>query len=193
MTEENVRPDGNGRFALDREESPPERRAARERLSTGALARWTRTCGGVITVASEMAFQPMPYFASYAASKAFMLSFSEALAEELRGTGVRVTAVAPGFVHTDFADVAGSRSAQRPFPHLTPARTVAAALRAHDRGQVVKTIRAFYTALSLLARVAPRTVTRRLMGTLMKPDTDVWPKRLAVSELRGPTGNDGKR
>lgn len=132
-----------------------------------ALVRRGRA--GVINVASEMAFQPMPYFASYAASKAFVLSFSEALAEELRGSGVRITAVAPGFVRTEFADIAGSRRAQRPLPHLTPERVVAVALRAYDRGRVVKTVGAFYTLLSLMTRVAPRVLMRRLLGSLMKP------------------------
>jgi short-subunit dehydrogenase len=125
--------------------------------------------GGVINVASEMALQPMPYFASYAASKAFVLSFSEALAEELRGSGVRITAIAPGFVRTEFADIAGSRRAQGPLPHLTPERVVAVALRAYDRGRVVKTVGAFYTVLSFMARVAPRALMRRLLGRLMKP------------------------
>jgi uncharacterized protein len=76
--------------------------------------------GGVINVASQMAFQPMPYFAAYAARMAFVLSFSEALAEELRGTGVRVTAVAPGFISSEFTAVAGSQEPERRFPHLRP-------------------------------------------------------------------------
>jgi uncharacterized protein len=72
-------------------------------LTRGLLPQLlARGRGGVINVASQMAFQPMPYFATYAASKAFVLSFSEALAEELRGTGVRITAIAPGFVSTEF-------------------------------------------------------------------------------------------
>ena len=109
--------------------APPERERALVRLNVEAIVALTRGLlpqllarnrGGVINVASQMGFQPMPFFASYAASKAFVVSFSEALAEELRGTGVRVTAVAPGFVSTDFAEVAGSRQAQRRFPHLQP-------------------------------------------------------------------------
>ncbi len=88
-----------GRFAS----LPPEPELVR--LNVEAIVSLTRGLlpamlgrghGGVINVASQMACQPMPYFASYAASKAFVLSFSEALAEELRGKGVRVTAVAPG-------------------------------------------------------------------------------------------------
>src|SRR6266702_3084984 len=78
--------------------------------------------------------------AAYAASKAFVLSFSEALAEEVRGTGIRVTAIAPGFVRTEFAAVAGSEAPERRFPHLRPEHVVAAALRAHQRGRVVKVV-----------------------------------------------------
>jgi uncharacterized protein len=58
------------------------------------------------------------YFAAYAASKAFVLSFSEALAGDLRSTGVRVTALAPGFVSAEFTEVAGSHAPERRFPHL---------------------------------------------------------------------------
>ncbi|MEK8146638.1 SDR family NAD(P)-dependent oxidoreductase [Streptomyces sp. M10(2022)] len=60
--------------------------------------------GGIVNVASTAAFQPMPYQASYAATKAFVLSFTEALAEEVRGTGVRVMAAHPGATATGFFD-----------------------------------------------------------------------------------------
>lgn len=125
--------------------------------------------GGIINLASQMAFQPMPYFAAYAASKAFVLSFSEALAEELRGTGVRVTAIAPGFVSTEFADVAGSHEPERRFPHWEPRRVVGIALRAHDRGRTVKVVGAFYAFLTVAGRFTPRAVLRRMMARSMRP------------------------
>jgi uncharacterized protein len=66
-----------------------------------------RARGSVINIASTAAFQPLPGSAVYAASKAFVLSFSEALRTELRGSGVTVTAVCPGPVKTEFMEVAG--------------------------------------------------------------------------------------
>lgn len=74
-------------------------------LTHGIGARMlARGHGGIINVASVAGFQPMPFQASYGASKAFVLSFTEALAEELRGTGIRVLAVHPGPVATGFYD-----------------------------------------------------------------------------------------
>lgn len=139
-------------------------------LTRGLLpAMLERGRGGVINVASQMAFQPMPYFAAYAASKAFVLSFSEALAEELRGTGVRVTAVAPGFVNTEFAEVAGSHEPERRFPHLKPGHVVESALRAHDHGRTVKVVGARYAFLTFAGRFAPRAALRRMMGRALRP------------------------
>jgi uncharacterized protein len=63
-----------------------------------------RGSGGIINVSSTAGFQPMPYQASYAATKAFVLSFTEALAEELRGTDVHVMAAHPGAIATGFFD-----------------------------------------------------------------------------------------
>jgi uncharacterized protein len=63
--------------------------------------------GAVINIASTSAFQPLPGSAVYAASKSFVLSFSEAIRTELRGSGVSVTAVCPGPVRTEFTEVAG--------------------------------------------------------------------------------------
>ena len=65
-----------------------------------------RGIGAVLNVASTAAFQPLPMQAAYAASKAFVLSFTESLHAELGGTGVAVTALCPGPVKTEFADVA---------------------------------------------------------------------------------------
>ena len=59
-------------------------------------------------MASTAAFQPLPGFATYAASKAFVQSFSEAVHAELDGTGVSVTCLCPGFTHTDFGANAGA-------------------------------------------------------------------------------------
>jgi short-subunit dehydrogenase len=128
-----------------------------------------RGAGGIINVSSQMAFQPMPYFAVYAASKAFVLSFSEALAVELRGTGVRVTAVAPGFISTEFAAVANSQALERRLPHLHPDRVVRAALRAHERGRTVKVVGVFYSFLTIAGRFVPRAALRRAMGKVMQP------------------------
>lgn len=63
--------------------------------------------GGVLNVASTAAFQPLPRQATYGATKAFVLSFTDALHAELAGTGVAATALCPGPVRTEFADVAG--------------------------------------------------------------------------------------
>jgi short-subunit dehydrogenase len=66
-----------------------------------------RGYGRVLNVASIGAYQPSPLYASYAAAKSFVLHFTEALAYELRGTGVRATALSPGVVATEFLQVAG--------------------------------------------------------------------------------------
>ncbi|MEX2293462.1 MAG: SDR family oxidoreductase [Acidimicrobiales bacterium] len=63
--------------------------------------------GAVLNVASTAAFQPLPGQAGYAASKAFVLAYTQAMAQELRGTGVTATALCPGPVETEFAEVAG--------------------------------------------------------------------------------------
>jgi short-subunit dehydrogenase len=67
----------------------------------------SRGRGAILNVASTAAFQPIPRQAAYAASKAFVLSFSEALHQELRGDGVTVTALCPGPVKTEFMEAAG--------------------------------------------------------------------------------------
>jgi short-subunit dehydrogenase len=127
------------------------------------------TPAGIDALLARMAFQPMPYFAAYAASTAFVLSFSEALAEELRRTGVTVTAVAPGFVSTEFTEVAGSGEPERRLPHLQPRRVVESALRAHARGRTVTVVGPFYEFLTFAGRFAPRALLRRMMGRQLRP------------------------
>jgi short-subunit dehydrogenase len=96
--------------------SPRERMGEMVRLNVEAVVDLTsrflgpmteRGRGTIINIASTAAFQPLPGSAVYAASKSFVLSFSEAIRTELRGTGVTVTAVCPGPVRTEFTEVAG--------------------------------------------------------------------------------------
>ncbi len=89
-------------------------------LNVGALVDLSRAyfepltaagTGVLINVASLLGFQPTPYLSVYGATKAFVLSFTESLWEETRGTGLRVLAVCPGATRTEFYDAAGSQSA----------------------------------------------------------------------------------
>src|SRR5262245_64569267 len=89
--------------------------------------------GAVINVASVVAFQPFPHFAVYAATKAFVLSFTEALAEEVKGKGVRVLALCPGSVATEIDVFAHNEGLLGKLPSLTAPQVVAAGLKAlHD-------------------------------------------------------------
>ena len=72
--------------------------------------------GAILNVASTAAFQPLPGFATYAASKAFVQSFSEAVHAELGGTGVSVSCLCPGFTRTEFGDTAGAAEEERAMP-----------------------------------------------------------------------------
>lgn len=94
--------------------------------------------GAVINVASTAAFQPIPGTAVYAATKAFVLSLSEAVHEELKGTGVTVTAVCPGPVRTEFIQAAGLEQAERRTPGFvwTSAESIAeAAIEGAEKGK----------------------------------------------------------
>lgn len=121
-----------------------------------------RGSGGIINVSSTAAFQPMPYQASYAATKAFVLSFTEALAEELRGTGVHVMAAHPGAVATGFFD--GTSATIDPRAD-TPATVAASTLDDYARRRAVSYPgRAVNRAMTWPARLLPRTVVARITG-----------------------------
>lgn len=122
-----------------------------------------RGSGGIINVSSGAAFQPMPYQASYAATKAFVLSFSEALAEELRGTGVHVMAAHPGAIATGFFD--GTSATIDPRAADTPATIAARTLDDYARRRAASYPgRAVNRVLTWPARLLPRTVVARLSG-----------------------------
>ncbi len=123
--------------------------------------------GAIINVASTVAFQPVPFMATYAATKAFVLSFSEALWEENRAHGVKVLALCPGSTDTNFFDAAGS-GAPPPSLMQTPEEVVEAGLRALDagKGHVVSGWKNFLLAES--NRLAPRSLSTRLAGMILK-------------------------
>ena len=126
--------------------------------------------GAILNTASTAGFQPVPGFATYAATKAFVLSFSEALAVELSGTGVSCTALCPGPVRTEFSDVAGDAGMEDRLPDFTviPAEEVAKqAVDAMEIGRRELVPGLANRIQSVAVRVAPRSlvlpVTRRLM------------------------------
>jgi short-subunit dehydrogenase len=123
--------------------------------------------GGVLNVASTAGFQPGPGMAVYYATKAYVLSFSEAIAEELAGTGVRVTAVCPGPTATNFSASANATSS-RLFDRVAMSAESVARI-GHDafrRGRVVSVTGFRNQALAFSTRLAPRSVVRKLAQRL---------------------------
>ncbi|WP_437321012.1 SDR family NAD(P)-dependent oxidoreductase [Sorangium sp. So ce385] len=123
--------------------------------------------GRVLNVASLAAFQPTPGHAVYGATKAFVLSFSEGLAEELDGSGVTVTALCPGPVTTEIFDVgAPGVSRRKPRFELSAEDCAAYGIAAAERGDVVAVPTALSKATAQLARVLPRAAIRRLSARI---------------------------
>lgn len=134
----------------------------------GMLARGR---GGILNVASTIAFQPGPYQATYGASKAFVLSLSQALWAETRGSGVTVTALCPGPTRTGFVDALGSDVSHIAiYRHLAaPEPVVAAGLRALERGQAVVVPGWRNRATSTFGRFAPGSLSALVTGRMLHP------------------------
>jgi hypothetical protein len=123
--------------------------------------------GTLVNVASSAALQPLPGMAAYAASKAFVLSYSEALAEEMAASAVRVITVCPGGTDTGFQASSGVKRVEG--ERLMPATEVAAHMFAairHGRSTTVL-VGGRTKAMALLARVLPRNMLVRLWGRMM--------------------------
>jgi short-subunit dehydrogenase len=132
-------------------------------------AMQARQRGGVINVASNAAFQAVPYMAVYAATKAFVLLFSEAVAEEVAADGVTVMALCPGATATDFWRVAGAWE-EKLEGMASAEEVVKAALRAFERRQS-SFVHGFQNrAVAFLSsRVAPRRLTSHIAGRMLHP------------------------
>ncbi|GGQ47879.1 SDR family NAD(P)-dependent oxidoreductase [Couchioplanes azureus] len=123
--------------------------------------------GAVVNVASTAAFQPLPHMAVYGATKAFVLSFSEALYAEVKPAGVRVVAICPGATETPFFDVAGEDAAVG--KKRTPQQVVATTLAALGRGRPSRVDGLANALLAVATRWAPRRMVIAMAGRLTAP------------------------
>ena len=123
-----------------------------------------RRRGGVLNVASTAAFQPGPGMAVYFATKGCVLSFGEALAEELKGRGITVTTLCPGPTRTNFGKVANFRGGDHLTRHAMSAEVVARYGHcAFRRGRVLAIPGTSNWLLTLLVRVMPRFAVRKIV------------------------------
>jgi uncharacterized protein len=140
------------------------------RLTHAALRSMERRhAGAILNVASLAAYQPNPVSATYGATKAFVHSFTHAVREEARGTGVTVMLVCPGYTHTEFHERAGLGPSDMPEFVWQSADTVAAAaLRDLDRGRSVSIPGVLNQTAAALSSAAPAGITRRVAGLVIK-------------------------
>lgn len=166
-------------------EADPERELEQIRVLVEApvvLARMfspamvQRGRGGILNVASTAGMQPMPYSAGYSAAKAYVLTFSEALHQELRGHGVTVTALAPGPVETDFWQIAGwETSSGKSFERAVPGTLISsehaarAGVEGLDHGERV-VVPGLPMRVSMLAsRYIPHALKLPALERFMRP------------------------
>jgi short-subunit dehydrogenase len=163
-----------GAFAdLDRDGEEEELRlnaVALLRLTHAAIhAMKARGHGTVINVSSLAGFQPAPYNATYAATKAFVNCFTQGVAEELRGTGVRLQLLCPGFTRTEFQEVAGVRTDDLPrFAWMSAEAVVEASLEGLRKGDLIVIPGAGNKVMGAVIRALPAAVARRAVGALLR-------------------------
>lgn len=127
--------------------------------------------GKILNIASTAAFQPGPLMAIYYASKAYVLSFSEALAEETRGSGVTVTVLCPGPTTTGFveqANLGGSALFNEQKP-MEASKVATIGYRALQQGKVIAIPGLRNTLLVWLTRFTPRALVRRIVHYVQRP------------------------
>jgi uncharacterized protein len=166
-------------------EADPDRELEQVRVDVEAVVALTsaflpamvaRGRGAILNVASTAGMQPMPYSAGYAAAKAYVLSFSEAIHQEVRGHGVTVSALAPGPVETDFWQIAGwetssGKSFERAVPGtlISPAQAARAGVEGLERGERVVVPGLPIRAAMLASRYIPHMLKLPAMERFMRP------------------------
>jgi short-subunit dehydrogenase len=164
----------NGRFSdLDRDTEANEiglNVVALVRLTHAALGPMVeRGSGGVLNVSSLAGGQPTPGNATYGATKAFVTSFTQSVHEELRGTGVKITAVCPGFTRTEFQVRAGIDSSKVPaFFWQNPQEVAVGALDALDHNRAIYVPGALNRVTAGFVSVLPDALTRRVAAFIVE-------------------------
>jgi short-subunit dehydrogenase len=164
-----------GRFS----DLPVDQEQAEIRLNVLALVTLTHAAlgpmvrrghGGVINVSSVGAYQPTPLSATYGATKSFVSSFTNAIHEELRGTGVKAMVLAPGFTHTEFHVRAGVEKKDKTpgFLWQSADEVADAAMKAYDRGRAVCVPGAVNVVAAAFSASMPAGVSRRVAGIVTK-------------------------
>jgi short-subunit dehydrogenase len=148
------------------------------RLNVLALMRLThaavnpmvaRGSGGILNVSSLAGYQPGPWNATYAATKAFVSSFTQAVHEEVKGKGVTVTLLCPGFTRTEFQERAGLRSEGGPaFLWQGPEPVVDAGLRALRRRSAVAVPGWHNRVAAVFSQVVPQSFSRQVSKAIMR-------------------------
>jgi short-subunit dehydrogenase len=127
-----------------------------------------RRSGTIINVSSAAGFQPLPFMATYAATKAFVTSFSEAIAEENRPFGIKVTALCPGSTKTNFFKASHIDKPIQVKGQQTVEEVVETALKAVKSGRT-RIVSGFANYIgSVLGTIVPSVVTTRVMGKAMR-------------------------
>src|SRR5215472_11690014 len=145
------------------------------RVNTSALVELThlfvqpmlaRKEGRILNVASTAAFQPGPFTAVYYATKAFVFSFSVALAEELAGTGVQVTTFCPGGTRTEFFGRAGMENAVRRLPLMSAEKAARIGYRGFMKGKRIVIPGMLNRLMSPAAKAMPSTWAAKIVRKL---------------------------
>ena len=143
-----------------------------EMLAQFLPAMVARGQGRVLNVASIAAFQPVPMLATYAATKAYVLSLTESLSEELQGTGVTITTLCPGITATSMLDRAKASSAELgglpDFVVGTADEVADEGFQASMKGEVIRVPGALNRAATLAGRATPRWLLRRVSGAMVR-------------------------
>lgn len=158
---------GFGQAALERELQMLDLnvRAVLVLSRAAAAAMAARGRGEIINISSVAGFLPRGRAATYAASKAWVTAFSEGIAALLKGKGVRVTVICPGFTHTEFhARAKADMSSTPSFLWLDADRVVADGLADARAGKVISVPSKRYRAIVTLVKLLPRPLVARLMA-----------------------------